>query len=180
MKKRNQAPTKKGRTTKKSAQQQPRLPSPTAIRLREVGPKLELSQPSVKTGPLVWDIWEFQAAERNLRFATIELTVMQNLQLKANGFELREFLRIATNSQLWALKGTAPLTLTEYFIGGPDAPKKQPSKILALRGRGPGGVDQAWMRHSRSQIAAELRRRGIDRAWMRSHTAAESKRRGIA
>jgi hypothetical protein len=88
MKKQNQASTKNRRTTKKRAQQEPPLPSPTAIRLRDVGPLIPRSNPFVKTGELRWDIGEFETAERNCRFVAVEVTEAQMLQLRPHGFEL--------------------------------------------------------------------------------------------
>ena len=151
MKKQNQAPSRKGKTTEKSAQQKPRSHNATLPRIK----------PRVYTGALAWDIAEYERAERECRFVTVELTEMQDLQLRAcEHSNFKEFLAIALNSQLMALKETTPLTITTYFREPPEG-NKRIQKILALRGLGPGGVDFVWMRRLRAQIAAELRRREI-------------------
>jgi hypothetical protein len=152
MKKQNQVPNKKGRTTKNRRQQKP--------------PTLPRGKPCVSTGDLDWDIAEYEEAEREGRFVTVELTEMQDLQSKQfEHFGLKEFLAIALNSQLTALNGTTPLTITAYFRQPPAGATLRRPKILALCGPGPGGVDPPWMKRLRAQISRELRRRGsnVDR-----------------
>src|SRR3954470_14522380 len=67
--------------------------------------------PRVYTGPLCWSRDEFEKAVRDGRFITVELTEMQNLQLRGS-YSLRKFLRIATHDQMEALRGTTPLCIT--------------------------------------------------------------------
>jgi hypothetical protein len=153
MKKQNQASPKNRRTSKNRAQQKPRPHGATTL------PRLK---PGVHTGELVWDIAEYEQAERDGRFVTVELTEMQDLQSKATErFGLQEFLSIALHEQLMSLRGTTPLTITTYFRQPPAGKNRRLPKILALRGPGPGGVDKAWMKRLRAKIAAELKRRRI-------------------
>jgi hypothetical protein len=148
MKKQNQVPNKKGRTTKKTAQQ--KRPAKTQVKPCRV-----------HTGHLVWDIGEFQQAEANGRFVTVGMTEMQALQLKRfPDFGLKEFLAVATHSQLAALREATPLCQTMFFKE-PSCDAARPPQILALIGPGPAGKIDASMKRSRAVLAAELKRRGL-------------------
>lgn len=147
MKKQNQASTKKAKTVKNSAQPKQRRRDARHLPCR------------VHIGPLVWSLGEYEQAERDGRFVTVGLTEMQAAQLaQYSGWKLKQFLPLATDSQLTALRRTTPLCLVEFFKVHPRDTKRLP-QIVALRGRGPGGADHAWMRRLRAQIAGEIKRR---------------------
>jgi hypothetical protein len=127
----------------------------------EIQQRSDQMTPRVYTGPLAWDKDEFEKAARDGRFITVELTEMQNLQLRGS-YNLRKFLRIATHEQMEALRGSKPICIT-VSLRTENCAATSPPKILAMWGPGPGGVTNAMMRRNASYVEAELTRRGMNR-----------------
>lgn len=131
MKKQNQAPAKKARTSRKPAQPKPR-------RLR------------IHTGPLVWDESEYLEAYRAGRFVTVQLGVGE----QCGPFTFTQFLPRATNDQLADLWNAVPLCWTFFEDGS------RPPQLLALRGTGPGGKPIPSQKRFQRLLMKELSSRG--------------------
>lgn len=118
---------------------------------------------TIKTGRIKWPHAEYERAAKRGRFVITTLTEAQRIQLAGKRCTYRDFLRVATHDQLVALKETVPLCWAHQVMtseGGRE-PLLSPHHLHSLRGRGPNGIDYAWMTRARATLAAELKRRGM-------------------